>query len=148
MYPENIAAEMSPERLSRFFSKTETGYEINKPIREMCVFARHNLIHDPPFSRLDLISCRNLLIYLEPELQKRVIPLMHYALNPGGFLMLGASETVGISELFTLEDKKWKIYRKKSSPRDGQIRFIPIPGTGEGERYSPEPPRWESKTLE
>jgi two-component system CheB/CheR fusion protein len=114
LYPENIAAEMSPERLSRFFTKTETGYEISKPIREMCVFARHNLIQDPPFSKLDLISCRNLLIYLEPELQKRVIPLMHYALNPGGFLMLGPSEAIATPELFTPEDKKWKIYRKKS----------------------------------
>jgi two-component system CheB/CheR fusion protein len=125
LYPGKIAAEISPERLSRFFSKTKTGYEINKPIREMCVFARHNLIHDPPFSRLDLISCRNLLIYLEPELQKRVVPLMHYALNPGGFLMLGASETVGISELFTREDKKWKIYRKKTSPGGAKFDLFP-----------------------
>jgi two-component system CheB/CheR fusion protein len=125
LYPGKIAGEMSPERLSRFFTQTETGYEINKPIREMCVFARHNLIQDPPFSRVDFISCRNLLIYLEPELQKRVIPLMHYALNLGGFLMLGASETVGLSELFTLEDKKWKIYRKKSSPGMAKLDLLP-----------------------
>jgi two-component system CheB/CheR fusion protein len=125
LYPENIAAEMSPERLSRFFTKTETGYEINKPIREMCIFAKHNLIQDPPFSKLDLISCRNLLIYLEPELQKRVIPLMHYALNPGGFLMLGSSEAIGTPELFTPEDKKWKIYRKKSSPGMAKLDLFP-----------------------
>jgi two-component system CheB/CheR fusion protein len=127
LYPDNIAAEMSPERLSRFFTKAETGYEINQQVREICVFARHNLVQDPPFSRLDLISCRNLLIYLEPELQKRVIPLLHYALNPGGFLMLGASETVGISELFALEDKKWKIYRKKPSSGMAKLDLLPSP---------------------
>ena len=95
VYPANIEAEVSPERLRRFFSKEQTAYRINKSVRDLCVFARQNVVADPPFSHLDLISCRNVLIYLSPDLQKRVIPTFHFALNPTGFLLLGASETVG-----------------------------------------------------
>jgi len=125
LYPKNIAAQMSPEHLSRFFNTTETGFEVKKHLREMCIFAKHNLLQDPPFSKLDLISCRNMFIYLEPEAQKRIIPLLHYALNPSGFLMLGASETIGrFPELFALEDKKWKIYRKKASREMAKFDLI------------------------
>ncbi len=114
IYPEGIEADVSPERLRRFFTKAPGGYQISKAIREMCVFAMQNLIKDPPFSRMDLISCRNVLIYLGPVLQKKLIPAFHFALKPGGFLMLGKSETIGTyPELFNLVDKKYKIYTKK-----------------------------------
>jgi two-component system CheB/CheR fusion protein len=116
IYPENIEAEVSPERLRRFFTKEDSKYRINKTIRDICIFAKQNVAADPPFSRVDLISCRNLLIYLAPPLQKRVIPTFHYALNPQGFLLLGTSETVGtFNDLFTLVDPKNRIYLKKPS---------------------------------
>jgi len=116
-YPENIAADVSPERLQRFFAKVEGGYRIAKTIRDTCVFARQNLLQDPPFSRIDLISCRNVLIYLGLVLQKRVMPIFHYALRPRGFLMLGSSEGImgTASDLFELMDRKHKIYCRKST---------------------------------
>ena len=123
---ENIAGDLSPSRLRRFFTKSNGGYQISKTIRDICVFARQNLIQDPPFSKLDLISCRNVLIYLQAALQKRLIPMFHFSLNPGGFLMLGASETVGaFTELFGLLDKKFKIYRKKSALAPVTLDFLP-----------------------
>ncbi len=116
LYLENITTEVSPERLRRFFAKTSRGYQINKSLRDMFVFARQDVAKDPPFSRLDLISCRNLLIYLGAVLQKKVIPVFHYALKPTGFLMLGTSETIGpFGDHFTLIDKKNKIYAKKAT---------------------------------
>ncbi|PYX07702.1 MAG: hypothetical protein DMG88_13550, partial [Acidobacteria bacterium] len=114
LYTEAAVTEVSPERLQRFFVKLEGGYQISKSIREMVIFAKQNLAHDPPFSNLDLISCRNLLIYLGPVLQKRVIPTLHYALKPNGYLMLGGSESLGaFTDHFTLVDKRYKIYQKK-----------------------------------
>lgn len=114
LYLENVTAEVSPERLRRFFVKTAHGYQIIKAIRDTCVFARQNVVKDPPFSRLDLISCRNLLIYLGSNLQRKVIPIFHYALKPTGFLLLGTSETLGLfADHFSLLDKKHKIYSKK-----------------------------------
>ena len=95
VFPANIAADVSPERLSRFFAKEEHGYRVRKEIREMVIFAPQNLIMDPPFTKLDILSCRNLLIYLGPEVQKKLIPLFHYSLNPGGILFLGSAETIG-----------------------------------------------------
>jgi two-component system CheB/CheR fusion protein len=116
IYPEAIALDITPERLKRFFVKVDRGYQISKTIRDMCVFARQNLVKDPPFSKLDLISCRNVLIYLGSVLQKKIIPLFHFALKPGGFLMLGTSETIGaFSDLFAPVDRKNKIYSKKSA---------------------------------
>lgn len=116
LYPENIMQDVSPERLRRFFSKTDGMYQVNKSIRDMVVFARQNVIVDPPFSNLDLISCRNVLIYLDALLQRKIMPVFHYALRPHGFLMLGNSETVGASsDLFALVNKKHKIYGKKHS---------------------------------
>ena len=116
LYPESIALDVSPERLRRFFVKVESGYQISKSVREMCVFSRHHVIKDPPFSRLDLVCCRNVLIYLESVVQKKLIPAFHYALNPGGFLMLGNSETIGTyADLFAPVDQKHKLYVKKSS---------------------------------
>ena len=117
IYPQSIAADVSPERLRRFFVKVEGGYRINKMIRDVCVFARQNLLQDPPFSRIDVISCRNVLIYLGPVLQKRIMPIFHYALRPRGFLMLGGAEGVigTASDLFELMDRKHKIYCRKST---------------------------------
>ncbi len=117
IYPQSIAADVSPERLQRFFVKVEGGYRINKMIRDVCVFARQNLLQDPPFSRIDVISCRNVLIYLGPVLQKRIMPIFHYALRPRGFLMLGGAEGVigTASDLFELMDRKHKIYCRKST---------------------------------
>jgi len=129
LYPKDIAEDVSPERLRRFFTEANGGYRVSKPIRDMVVFARQNVIADPPFSRLDLISCRNLLIYLEPVLQKQVLPTLHYALKPSGILWLGSSETVGSSsELFAPEDKKHKFYSKK--PASSRMHFHSARATG------------------
>ena len=114
-YPENIAGDVSPERLHRYFTKTEGGYRITKAVRDSCVFARQNLNKDPPFSRLDMISCRNVMIYLGSVLQRKVMSIFHYALRPNGFLLLGSSETIGnYGELFEVIDRKHKIYQKKT----------------------------------
>ncbi len=115
IYPESIAAEVSEDRLRRFFSKVAGGYQVSKTIRSMCVFAKQNLTKDPPFSRLDLISCRNVLIYFGSVLQKKVIPIFHFALKPGGFLLLGKSEALNaFPEYFTPLDTKLKIFQKKT----------------------------------
>ncbi len=115
IYRDSIREEVSPARLRRFFHKVENGYQINKVIRDLCVFAVQNVISDPPFSRMDLISCRNVLIYMGAGLQRRVMPVFHYALKPGGFLMVGSSEgLVGLgADLFEAADKKYKLYRKR-----------------------------------
>jgi two-component system, chemotaxis family, CheB/CheR fusion protein len=114
IYPQNRVADVSPERLQRFFVPIEDGYQIGKSVRELCVFAKQNLCSDPPFSKLDLISCRNVLIYLGTALQKKVFPIFNYALKSTGFLLLGTSETIGKSaDLFTVIDKKYKIYSRK-----------------------------------
>ena len=114
LYAKSLAQDLSPERLRRFFVEEQGGYRVVKALRDMVVFARQNLIGDPPFSRMDLISCRNLLIYFEPGLQKKVFPVFHYALKPGGFLLLGASESMGgFGSLFEPLDKKHKIFTKK-----------------------------------
>src|SRR5487761_182155 len=121
-YTESEVSGISPERLQRFFIKVNGDYQIGKSMREMCVFARQNVIKDPPFSRLDLISCRNLLIYLDKALQRKLMPIFHYALGPGGFLMLGRSESISeFTELFSLVDKKNKIYSRKSKPAKGRV---------------------------
>lgn len=116
IYPTDIAADVSPERLSHFFKSEslENTYHINKNIRDMLIFSEQNLIKDPPFSKIDLISCRNLLIYMNANLQKKIIPLFHYALNPGGVLFLGSSETIGEFEsLFSVLESKSNIYERK-----------------------------------
>jgi len=115
IYKESIEADVSPVRLRRFFHKADGGYQISKTIRDLCIFSTQNVFSDPPFSRMDLVSCRNVMIYLSQALQKRVIPIFHYALNPTGFLMIGSTEGLlgAGSELFEMADKKQKIYRKK-----------------------------------
>ncbi len=117
LYPERIKQAVSRERLDRFFTKVDGNYQINKHIRGLCTFARQNLIEDPPFSRQDLISCRNVLIYLGMDLQNKIFPRLHYALNPLGFLLLGKSESIGsfFPELFSPIDKRHNIYARKYS---------------------------------
>jgi len=113
-YPENIKADVSPERLQRFFTRVEDNYKISRQIRDLCIFARQDVTKDPPFLNLDLISCQNVLIYLGSVLQKRVIPIFHYGLKTSGFLVLGTSESIGtFADLFKLVDKKYKIYLRK-----------------------------------
>jgi two-component system CheB/CheR fusion protein len=125
VFPNNIAADVSPERLRRFFTKEENGYRLRKEIREMVIFAPQNLIMDPPFTKLDLLCCRNLLIYLSTEVQKKLIPLFHFSLNPGGFLFLGSAETRGSgNDLFTPLSGKSRIYRRaESNPRPEAVEF-------------------------
>lgn len=130
VYPVSIATDIAPERLERFFSVESDGcnYRIHKGIRDMLVFSEQNIIKDPPFSKLDLITCRNLLIYVGSTLQKRIIPLFHYALNQDGFLLLGTSETVGeYSHLFTTIDRKTKLYRRLEDHRHPTTGRLPPP---------------------
>jgi two-component system, chemotaxis family, CheB/CheR fusion protein len=116
-FPKNIAADVSPDRLSRFFTKTDGGYMVNTEIREMIVFANHNIIMHPPFTKLDLLSCRNLLIYMESELQSKILGLFYYSMNPNGYLVLGSSETLGSSSsFFSTIDLKLKIFRRTTTP--------------------------------
>lgn len=126
LYPISIAADISPKRLKRFFVQQEGGYQVRKEVREMLVFATQNLIEDPPFTKLDLMSCRNLLIYLDTGLQRRLFPIFHYVLKRGGLLFLGSSESVGsFSELFEQLDKKARIYRRKEVAGGSYVAEIP-----------------------
>jgi len=132
LYPGSVADDISPERLARFFTAEPDGsaYRVHKNIRDLLVFSEQDVIKDPPFSKLDLISCRNLLIYLGPELQKKLISLFHYALQPGGVLFLGTSETAGeVGSLFAVLERKAKIYQRKEDFQGAQRaalgRFLP-----------------------
>jgi len=146
-YAASISADVSPERLRRFFSKADGGYKVNKALRDVCVFARHDLTRDPPFSRLDLIVCRNVMIYLDAQLQRRLISVFHYALRARGFLMLGAAETAGTQHMFTIVDKKWRLYRKSAIDTTLPVafstdRFAPLPTAVQQSRLSqPSPAR-------
>ncbi len=126
IFPVNIEADVSPKRLSRFFIKTDDGYRINTEIREAIVFAQHNIIMHPPFTNIDIISCRNLLIYLDPELQKKLLGLFYYSLNPDGILVLGNSETLGAqSHLFIPENSGLKIYKRSNSSQNPELFDFP-----------------------
>ncbi|HEX3763746.1 MAG TPA: chemotaxis protein CheB, partial [Kofleriaceae bacterium] len=117
IYPENIAADVSPDRLRRFFIRDDRGYRVSKDIRETVVFAPQNVLIDPPFTKVDVLVCRNLLIYLTGEVQKRLIPLFHYCLNPGGVLLLGTAETIGsFTNLFAPIDGRSRMYRRLDQP--------------------------------
>lgn len=116
VYPEGIAADISAERLGRFFTKEDGSYRIDRAIRDKVIFALHNLLSEPPFTKLDLVSCRNVLIYLDTSLQKRLLPTFHYALQSGGFLFLGPSETInGFEHLFATVDKRWKLFGRQDA---------------------------------
>lgn len=143
LYSDAAVRPLSPERLRRFFTPVDGKYRINKKIREMCVFARHDLARDPPFSRCDLVVCRNVLIYLDQMLQKRLLTAFHYALKPNGFLMLGSAETVGMQgDMFAIVDKKHRLYSKRAgAARPLDYGFA---DSGEGLRpalLGPKPPR-------
>ena len=139
IYSPSIVQDVSPDRLRHFFTKVDSSFQISKRVREMCVFAKQNMVKDPPFSKLDLISCRNVLIYLGPALQKRLIPVFHYGLKPHGFLMLGSSESVGgFNDLFELAAKKAKIYSKLEIAGRKALQF-PVHDR-EAERSEPDKP--------
>ncbi len=146
VFPANIAADVSPERLRRFFDKDDHGYRVHKEIREMVIFAPQNLIMDPPFTKLDILSCRNLLIYLTAEVQKKLIPLFHYSLSPGGILLLGSAETIGDgTDLFAPLSGKSRLFRRTESVlRPEQVvfpsSFNAVLPTGPEARPAPKPP--------
>ena len=113
-FSAGIAADVSPERLARFFDHEDEGYRIKKEVRDLVVFAPQNLLVDPPFTKVDILCCRNLLIYVNAETQEKLLPLMHYALNPGGLLILGTAEGIGGSDrLFSPLDKKWRVFQRR-----------------------------------
>ncbi len=125
VFPPNITTDVSAERLKRFFTKEDHGYRVRREIREMVIFAPQNIIMDPPFTKLDLLSCRNLLIYLTAEVQKKLMPLFHYSLTPGGLLLLGSAETVGSStDLFASVSAKARIFKRTETvQRPVQVEF-------------------------
>jgi two-component system CheB/CheR fusion protein len=124
VYPESIAADVTSGRLRRFFVKEEHTYRVDKELRETVIFAQQNLLSDPPFSRLDLVSCRNFLMYLEPAVQEKIVTLLHFALLEGGYLFLGSAETIGEQEdLFEPVSKKWRIYRRIGPTRQDKVEF-------------------------
>jgi len=126
VFPLNITADVSPERLSRFFTAEADGYRVNTVIREMVVFAPQNVIKDPPFTKLDILLCRNMLIYMEPELQKKLIALFNYSLNPGGIMVLGTAETLGsLSVAFKEIDAKYKIYKCAETALSAELIDFP-----------------------
>lgn len=126
VYSKDIARDVSPQRLRKYFSEVDDHYRINKSIRDACIFSRHNILADPPFSRIDMASCRNLLIYLDPVLQQRTLSTLHYALKPGGALWLGSSETNGAyRSLFDVVDASNKIYSRKPG-LSAQVRHFPL----------------------
>lgn len=123
-YPEGISEQVSPERLQQFFERDGNAYVVSRLVREMCIFSPHNVIKDPPFSSLDLISCRNLLIYLENDLQRKLLPVFHYALRPGRFLLLGPTENIAAhSNLFRVIDKKSHLYQSQQTAVRPPIEF-------------------------
>jgi len=125
-FPEKSVTDVSPERLNRFFNKTEEGYRINTEIREMIVFAQHNIIMHPPFSKIDILSCRNLLIYMDAELQKKLFGLFYYSINPEGIMLLGSSESLGTqSMLFSPVDAKLKIFKRSDSLQKQDLLNFP-----------------------
>ncbi len=140
LYPESIMADVGPERIKRLLTKEQDGqYRVKKVIREMLVFAPQNVIKDPPFTKLDLLCCRNLLIYLGAELQKKLLPIFHYSLKPQGILFLGSSETIGQNtDMFSLLHKKWKIFRRKPSSA-GTHPVLDFPAA---------PPAYEARDLD
>lgn len=137
IYPESIAADLTPKMLGKYFYRKEENYQIARHIREMVVFAQHNLVKDPPFTKIDLISCRNLLIYLQPILQQKVMEMFNFSLNPGGILFLGNSETIGdMDECFEIVHQRHKIYRCKG--KHSALRS-PVDAAGKKKRPSPRP---------
>jgi len=151
-FPANILADISPDRLTRFFSPIDEGYRINSEIREMIIFAQHNIIMHPPFIKIDILSCRNLLIYMDSELQKKLISLFYYSINPGGIMILGSAETLGTqSYLFTLVNIKLKIYKRSLTDLTSELYDFPssfsLPKTDNTEPQKIDQPAQNIETL-
>ncbi len=134
---ERLEQQIIPERLKRFFERESGGYRIRKEVRERVVFAPHNLLGDPPFSKLDLIVCRNVMIYVQRDVQRDVIDLFHYSLLPEGTLVLGTSETIDSSDLFRIDEKKLSIYRRRDVPApEPRLPVFPLSRSGRTLRQS------------
>ncbi len=132
IYPDSSTADVSLDRVRRFFVKADRGYRVSKRVRDLCIFARQNLCIDPPFSRLDLVSCRNVLIYFSPELQKQIVPTFHYALRAPGYLLLGSSEAIrDFSDLFSLVDRRHKFYSRAETRAGMNLELAPRPEINE-----------------
>src|SRR3984893_14860255 len=148
VYPSGIVADLTPERLRRWFVQEDNHYRVKKDLRDLGIFAPHDLLTDPPFTKLDLLACRNLLIYLESRAQRRLIPLFHYALKPGGLLFLGAAESIDRhDDLFSTVDRKWKLFRRVNATRPVLEGFLisrgktrPVEASPADRREVPEPP--------
>lgn len=146
-YPESIAEHVSAERLERFFTKQQNAYQVKRELREICIFSNHSFIKDPPFSRLDLISCRNVMIYLGLDLQQKIIPLFHYALRPDGYLFLGPSESASSHrELFRTVDKKHRIFQRRQTLPKPVIAF-PLADISRSKPSRGNPPEAEEQKL-
>jgi two-component system, chemotaxis family, CheB/CheR fusion protein len=146
VFPANIAADVSPERLKRFFIREENGYTIKKAIRDRIVFAPHDILTAPPFTKLDLLCCRNLLIYLKAESQRKLLATFRYALNPGGILFLGPAESVGgFTDVYAPIDNRWKLFGRKELPDD--VRMVTESAGSRLPREAVPPPRTETKTA-
>jgi two-component system CheB/CheR fusion protein len=138
LYPEGIAADIRPDRLARFFLKEDHYYRVAREIREMVIFALHNVFSDPPFTKLDFFSCRNLLIYLDTALQKQLLPVFYHALRPHGFLFLGTSETIsGCEDFFTVVDKPWKLYQRRGMDSTPLMLGLAPTSVAEQKRVAP-----------
>ena len=145
LYPEGIARDVRPQRLTRFFNKEDGGYRIKKEIREMVIFAPQNVLKDPPFTKLDLVTCRNLLIYFKPAAQERLLSPFHYALKPDGMLFLGTSESItGLSDHFTVMNKKWKIFAARTPGRATPCPLNSPRCPPDPRRVPPAPTKWWS----
>ncbi len=127
-YPDSIVSDIDPALLAKYFTRKENGYQVNENVRKIVVFATHNLLKDPPFSKLDLIVCRNLFIYFKPEMQQRILAMFYYALKPSAYLFMGSSESIGeMSEAFEAVDSKWKMYKGREGYKSPIIRDMPLP---------------------
>src|SRR5665811_453068 len=153
VYPGSISADVSPDRLARFFVQDGDTYRVAKTVRDCLVFARQDVTKDPPVSRVDLISCRNLLIYMNADLQQRLMPVFHYAINPDGYLFLGSSETVsGAADLFAPVDKKWKLFQRRGTVTPQRMLSTTMPpraaaGAGRRPALHAVPPRMRVREL-
>jgi len=136
-YPDSIVSDIDQGLLAKYFTRKENGYQVNENVRKIVVFATHNLLKDPPFSKLDLIVCRNLFIYFKPEMQQRILAMFYYALKPSGYLFMGSSESIGeMSEAFEPVDSKWKLYKGREGYKSPIIRDMPLPRTRSSEAES------------
>ena len=149
LYPDSVEADVPPERLARFFSKEDRFYRISAELRSSVVFTVHDVLADPPFARLDFVSCRNLLIYLLPEAQAKVISIIHFALREGGLLLVGDAETVGVADgRFAVISKPQRVYRRVGGPRPGDFGLASSAGDGARLRARPSPPAAPSRQIE